>query len=100
MSLLKPIARHLDDPPRLLGMSPVELCSCVIAYAVLNTLFRGVPFSGLLSLGVALSAALGLRIVNLTKPPEHAVHFFLSLARPAVTPVVLLEIGDMGGGRC
>jgi hypothetical protein len=100
MSLLKPIARNLDDPPRLLGMSPVELCSCVISYAVLNTVLRGVPFSGLLSLGAALSAALGLRIVNLTRPPEHAVHSVMSVVRPTVTPIVPLGVTEDGSKAC
>jgi hypothetical protein len=100
MSLLKSIARNLDDPPRLLGMSPVELCSCVISYAVLNTVLRGIPFSGLISLGVALAAALGLRIVNLTRPPEHAAHWAMSLIRPAVTPIVPLGNTDARGDPC
>jgi hypothetical protein len=96
MSLLKPIARNLDDPPRLLGMSPVELCSCVVSYAVLNTVLRGIPFSGLLSLGAALCAALFLRLMNLTKPPEHAAHWFMSLIRPGVTPVESLATDNYG----
>jgi hypothetical protein len=100
MSLLKPIARNLDDPPRLLGMSPIELCSCVIAYAVLNTVLRGVPFSGLISLGVALTAALILRLVNLTKPPEHAAHWALARVRARVTPVIPLGVADDGGEIC
>jgi hypothetical protein len=94
MSLLKPIARNLDDPPRLLGMSPLELCSCVIAYAVLNTILRGVPFSG------AVFAALLLRLVNLTRPPEHAAHWAMSLVRPIVTPVAFLGRTDDGGELC
>jgi hypothetical protein len=100
MSLLKPIARNLDDPPRLLGMSPLELCSCVIAYAVLNTILRGVPFSGLLALGAAVFAALLLRLVNLTRPPEHAAHWAMSLVRPIVTPVAFLGRTDDGGELC
>jgi hypothetical protein len=81
-------------------MSPVELCSCVISYAVLNTVLRGVPFSGLLSLGVALGAALFLRIVNLTRPPEHAAHWMMSLVRPGVTPIVPLGLTEEGDNLC
>jgi hypothetical protein len=97
MSLMKPIARNLDDPPRLLGMSPFELCACVVSYAVLNTVLKGVPFSGLLALGAALGAALFLRIANLTRPPEHAAHLAMSLLRPKTTPVLPLGCTEDGG---
>ena len=88
MDLEKPIARTLDDSPRLLGMSPFELGACVSAYAIFNTLLRGVPFSALLSLGSAVIAALTLRVLNLTKPPAHALYWAMRLFRHAILPVM------------
>lgn len=86
--LQKPIARTLDDPPRLFGMAPLEIAACAVSYAILNTILRGVPFSALFSLGTAALAAITLRIVNLTCPPDHALHWLMFMVRPGALPIV------------
>ena len=91
MNLSKPIARTLDDSARILGLSPFEIASCAAAYAVSSVALRGVPFSALLALGGATAAAVTLRVVNLTKPPEHAIHWIMHLVRPDVLPVMAVE---------
>ena len=70
-------------------MTPLEMAACAGSYAGFSTLIQGVPFSGLIALGAALGAALSLRVINLTRPPDHAVHWILCMIRPSLIPVML-----------
>ena len=88
MSLVKTIARNLDEPARIVGLSPLELASCAVFYAVLSPLLRGIPFSGLLSLVAAFGFAGVFLILNRSFPPSHGVFFVLQLFRPKVNPVM------------
>lgn len=92
MSLQKPIARTLDEPARILGLTPLELASCAVFYAVVSSMLKGVPFGALLSLVIAGGVAATLVILNRTYPPHHGPLFLLSLVRPGVAPV--MPIGE------
>ena len=85
INLSYPVARNLDDPPRILGLSPTELAASALFYAFLSPVLRGVPFSALLSLGLSLGLTLMLLILGRTYPPHHGVFWGLRLIRPAVT---------------
>jgi len=88
MSLVKPIARNLDEPTRIVGLSPMELASCAVFYAVLSPLLRGVPFSALISLVAAFGFAGCFLVLNRSFPPSHGVFFVLQLFRPKVASVM------------
>lgn len=90
MSLSRTVARNLDEPPRIVGLSPLELASCAITYAVLSPLLRGVPLAALLSLVISVGVAATLLIMNRTYPPDQALLFVLSVFRPRVTGVMAL----------
>lgn len=88
VDLNRPIARNLDEPMRIVGLSPLELASCAVFYASLSPLLRGVPFSALLSLGLAGALGVTLLILNRTFPPMHGLYWLLQMVRPRVTPVM------------
>lgn len=94
MALNQKIPRSLDEPARILGLAPLELAACALSYSILSPLFRGVPFSALLCLGLSLAAGTVLLILNRTYPPYHGVFFMLRLFRPRVTGVM-----SLGGER-
>lgn len=85
MSLQQKIPRNLEEPARILGLTPMELAACALAYAIISPVLRGVPFSALLSLVIALSVGVSLLILNRTKPPQHGLLFILQLLRPRIT---------------
>ena len=87
------IPRSLDEPARILGVTPVELTVCAVFYAVTSMILQGVPFGALLSLAVAAAAGATVFILNRSYPPHHGAHYVLALFRPAVTPVLAKEEG-------
>ena len=95
MPFAKPLPRNLEEPARILGLTPMELASCALIYAGAGSVLRGVPFSALLSLGVGLGLAVTLFILNRTKPPLHGVFWCLQKLRPPVLPVMPFETIDM-----
>lgn len=88
MAVVKPVPRNLEEPARIVGLTPMELASCALTYAAASSLFRGVPFSALLSLGVGFGLAATLLILNRTKPPQHGVLWCLQKLRQPVHPVM------------
>ena len=82
--LSRPIPRTLDDPARILGLSPVELAVSALSYALLSPVLKGVPFSAPLSLGLSLGAGIGLLILNRTFPQSHGLFYCLKLFRPRI----------------
>jgi hypothetical protein len=80
--LSRTIPRTLDDPTRILGLSPIELAACALSYALLSPTLRGVPFSALLSLGLSFTVGLTLLTLNRTYPPSHGLYYCLKLFRP------------------
>ncbi len=91
MSVAKSIPRNLEDPARILGLTPMELASCALIYAAASALLRGVPFSALLSLGMGLGLAAILLILNRTRPPQHGVFWCLQKLRQPILPVMPFE---------
>jgi len=85
MSLQQRIPRSLEEPARILGLTPIELAACALAYAIISPVLRGVPFSALLSLGLALGVGISLLILNRTKPPQHGLLYLLQWLRPRIT---------------
>lgn len=78
------VARNLDEPPRILGLSPVELAASALFYAILSPVLRGVPFSALFSLGLSAALAATLLILGRTYPPNHGLFWGLRMLRPGV----------------
>jgi hypothetical protein len=79
-----PVARSLDDPPRILGLSPNELAVSALFYAILSPILRGVPFSALLCLILTGVLTGTLLVLGRTYPPHHGLFFGLQLFRPGV----------------
>ena len=88
MDLARPIARNLDDPARIMGLSPLELAGCALVYSILSPALRGVPFSALISLVLMGAMGCALVILNRTRPPYHGLYLVLQLFRPKVTSVM------------
>jgi hypothetical protein len=85
MSLNQRIPRNLEDPARILGLSPVELAACALSYSFVSPLLRGVPFAALLSLTISLAVGLTMLVLNRTYPPNHGILKLLQIFRPRVT---------------
>jgi hypothetical protein len=85
MALVQNVPRNLEAPARILGLTPIELAACALLYAAMSSIFRGIPFSAFLSLGVSVGAAITLFSLNRLKPPQHGLFFILACLRPAVT---------------
>ena len=84
----KPIARNIDDPAKILGLTPLEIAALGVLYAVLSSVLRGVPFAALLCLiAVGILAAVILTL-NRVFPPMHGLFVVLKLTRSGVTPVM------------
>ncbi len=88
MDLNFPVARHLDDPPKILGLSPTELASSALFYATVSPILRGVPLAALLSLGLTAVLTTTLVVLGRTFPPQHGLFILLRLFRPGVTWVM------------
>jgi hypothetical protein len=88
MELSRSIARNLDEPARILGLSPLELASCAVFYAILSIVLKGVPLATLLSFGIAATLGVTVLILNRTYPPHHGVFFIMHLLRSSITPVM------------
>ncbi|MGK5083417.1 hypothetical protein WDW37_08920 [Bdellovibrionota bacterium FG-1] len=80
-----PVARTLDEPPRILGLSPTELAASALFYAILSPVLRGVPYSALLSLVLSAGLTVTLLILGRTYPPNHGLFWGLRMVRPGVT---------------
>lgn len=91
MELNFPVARHLDDPPRILGLSPMELAASALFYAGVSPILRGVPLAALLSLGLTAVLTVTLVILGRTFPPNHGLFILLRLFRPGVTWITPLR---------
>ena len=87
------IPRSLDEPARIMGVTPVELTVCAVFYAVTSMILQGVPFGALLSLLIAAAAGATIFILNRSFPPQHGAHFVLALFRAPVSPVLRHEEG-------
>lgn len=88
------IPRSLDDPARILGMSPLELASTAIIYAIVSPVLKGVPFAALISLSAAVAMGATLFILNRTYPPHQGILALLALLRPPVVSVMPLGLRD------
>jgi hypothetical protein len=88
MPLVQPIPRNLEEPARILGLSPLELAACALTYAILSPLLRGVPFSAFVSLLLSLSLAAVIFTLNRTQAPFHGVFVLLKAFRPRMVPVM------------
>ncbi len=88
MAVVRPVPRNLEEPARILGLTPMELASCALTYAGASSLLRGVPFSALISFGVGLGLAVTLLVLNRTRPPHHGVLWCLQKLRRPVLPVM------------
>jgi hypothetical protein len=86
--LSRPIPRTLDDPSRILGLSPLELAVSALSYAILSPILRDVPFGAALSLSISLSVGIGLLVLNRTYPPSHGLFLLLRLFRPQIRPAM------------
>ncbi len=95
MSLLRPIARNLDDPARIIGLSPMELATCALTYVFLSSLVKGLPFSGFIALAISLVIAGAVFLFNRNFPPYHGVFKILQTLRPQIVSV--MPFGDEGG---
>lgn len=84
MAINQKIPRNLEDPARILGLSPIELAAVALSYSFISPILRGVPFSALLSLGISSLAGITLLILNRTYPPNHGLFYLLQLFRPRV----------------
>ena len=91
MDLSFPVARHLDDPPRILGLSPNELAASALFYAGVSPILRGVPLAALLSLGLTAVLTTTLVILGRTFPANHGLFTVLRLFRPGITWVMPLR---------
>lgn len=94
VDLNRPISRNLDEPARIVGLSPLELASCAVFYSILSMVLKRVPFSALLSLVTAASLAAVILILNRTYPPYHGIFFIMHLFRPSVTPIMTTELTE------
>jgi hypothetical protein len=88
MNLEKPIARSIDDSARIMGFSPIELASCALFYAIIDPVLKGIPFSPLIALVIALSLGSVLLFLNRNFPPAHGILFILHLFRERVVSVM------------
>lgn len=88
MDLNRPIARNLDEPARIVGLTPLELAACAVFYAILSPILRGVPLAALLSLLLSLGLAVTLLVLNRRYPPNHGAFLILSWLRPRVISVM------------
>ena len=88
MAIVRPIPRNLEEPARIMGLTPIELAACALTYAGSSSLLRGLPFSALLSLAVGIGLAITLLILNRTKPPLHGLFWCLQKLRQPVLPVM------------
>ena len=79
-----PVARSLDEAPRILGLSPTELAASALFYAVLSPVLRGVPFAALISLILTSALTLTLLALGRTYPPNHGLFWGLRLLRPGI----------------
>ncbi len=85
MELSFPVARNLDDPPRILGLTPTELAVSALFYALVSPLLRGVPFSAMLSFLLSFALGAVLMVLGRTYPPNHGLFWILHFLRPQVT---------------
>ena len=92
MNLNFPVARHLDDPPRILGLSPQELAASALFYALLSPVLRGVPFAALLSIGLTATLTVTLVILGRTFPPNHGLFSLLRGLRHPVVWIMPLKL--------
>ena len=99
MNLNFTVARHLDDPPRILGLSPTELAASALFYALVSPILRGVPFEALLSLGLTVALTGTLVVLGRTFPPHHGLFVLLRWYRPGVVWVMPLRLNQKGGFR-
>ena len=88
MALVQSVPRNLEEPTRIMGLTPIELAACALIYAGSSSLLRGVPFSALLSLGIGIGAAITQFTLNRVRPPNHGLFLILTCLRPAITPVM------------
>lgn len=88
MALSQRIPRNLENPARICGLNPTELAACALFYAVFSAASRGVPFSGLISIALAVVLGVGMVILNRTYPPYQGLFLALRLLRPALVPVM------------
>lgn len=88
MAVVQSVPRNLEEPARIVGLSPMELAACALIYALSSSLLRGLPFSALLSLGVGIGSAVTLFTLNRIRPPLHGLFWLLSCLRPSVTSVM------------
>ena len=91
MDLSFPVARHLDDPPRILGLSPNELAASALFYAGVSPILRGVPLAALLSLGLTAVLTTTLVILGRTFPRITGYLPCLGFLRPGITWVMPLR---------
>lgn len=91
-TLARSIPRSLDDSARILGLSPLELASTAVIYAIVSPILKGVPFGALLSLLFAGVMGVSFLILNRTHPPSQGALVILALLRPRVLPVMPLGI--------
>lgn len=91
--LAQNIPRTLDEPAKILGVTPLEWVACAVFYTVCSMILRGVPFGALLSLAIVAVVGGVTFILNRSFPPDHGLHFLLSVFRSEVTPV-MADQGD------
>lgn len=78
------VYRCLEKKTLVFGFEIVDLFVVFSLLAVLNFVFRGVPYKFFLSWGPAFALALGLRLGKARKPENYLIH----LARSYLTPMV------------
>jgi hypothetical protein len=92
MNLNFSVARHLDDPPKIIGLSPNELASSALFYAGVSPILRGVPLAALLSLGLTALLTTTLVILGRTFPANHGLFVLLRLFRPGVSWIMPMKL--------
>lgn len=93
INLVQRVARSLDEPARILGVTPLEWVACAVFYAAASMLLQGVPFGALLSLVIAFISGATVFILNRSFPPHHGLHAVLSHLRPRIFAVMAADTG-------
>jgi hypothetical protein len=93
MSLVRPIARNLDESTRIVGLSPIELGSCAIFYSIFSPILKGVPLAPLISLAASGLLAITVMLFNRNFPPYHAFFLIFQWFRPSVVSVMQFDLG-------